>query len=85
MSDVLAHALWSRQRAYRDIIERHRDVLDQVEVEALREAVELVGCLRRLAGPASVPVIHEAFGAPGDFGYESEIGMALDGTYRGAK
>jgi hypothetical protein len=45
--------------------------------------VELVRCLRRLLAGRSVDEVHRAFGAPGDFGYETAIGDALSRVYRG--
>lgn len=47
----------------------------------VREAAELVRCLRRLLAGRTVEEIHRAFGAPGDFGYETPIGDALARVY----
>lgn len=52
--------------------------------EALRAIglnVELVNCLRRLVKGRTVGELHAAFGAPGDFGYETPIGAALAKVY----
>lgn len=49
---------------------------------SLREAVELVRCLRRLVQARTVSEIHQAFGAPGDFGYDTPIGDGLAQLYR---
>lgn len=45
--------------------------------------VRLVGVLRRLCGDYTTDGIYKAFGAPGDFGYETLIGDALYRVYRG--
>lgn len=57
--------------------------IDGKEATLLREAEELVRCLRRLVGFCTPDDIHKAFGAPGDFGYETPIGAALAKVYRG--
>lgn len=49
----------------------------------LREAIELTCCLRRLLPGRTVTEVHDAFGAPGDFGYETPVGDALARLYRG--
>lgn len=85
---VLQDAIYGRERDYSELLQR---LLDRVENDPeeygwwqLREAIELVSCLRRLLEGRSVAEIHKAFGAPGDFGYETPIGAALDKTYRQA-
>lgn len=91
MSAPLETALLQRAGDYAAAIDRLRDLADDSEVGdailkrtyALREAVELVRCLRRLVRGRSIEELHAAFGAPGDFGYESAIGDALARTYRG--
>jgi hypothetical protein len=90
MSKVLVDALTKRGREYREAIDRLRELaIDRTENEVfdltilLREAVELVACLRRLVPVADVAELHRAFGAPGDFGYETPIGEALARIYRG--
>lgn len=50
----------------------------------LRDAVELMAVVRRMIVGRSVREIHAAFGAPGDWGYETKIGAALSKLYRGA-
>lgn len=45
----------------------------------LRNAAELIRVLARLLAGKSV---HEAFGAPGDWGYDTPIGDALLEVYR---
>jgi hypothetical protein len=81
---VLVDALRKREPIYRDAYDDVRDRIEDSEmVYHLREAVTLVSCLRRLVQHATVEQIHQAFGAPGDFGYETEIGDALARTYRG--
>jgi hypothetical protein len=54
-------------------------------VQAMRLVAEMAGCLRRLVPHADIPAIHRAFGAPGDFGYETPIGDALARLYRSHK
>lgn len=68
----LEEALAKRERAYAEAIEQ------------LHEAVFLVSILRRLVRGLSVAEIHAAFGAPGDFGYETPIGAALSDLYQRA-
>lgn len=82
MSAALVSALTQRERDYRAIL----DLLPEAETTArqdLREAIEMVSCLRRLLPGCSVEQVHKAFGAPGDFGYETVIGDALSRFYRG--
>lgn len=94
----LQTAVRRRERAYADALDRLRDDAEPdpygdraarseeeqaADLRALREAVELVKCLRRLLEGRTVREIHSAFGAPGDFGYETAIGDALARTYRG--
>ena len=86
---ALVDALALRERQCRDVVNRLRAAepltdleLDEV-VHLLREAVELVGCLRRLVPVGDLQALHRAFGAPGDFGYETPIGDALARLYRG--
>lgn len=85
----LLDALAARQADYRDALDKVLEVLydighDETTAAArgLHEAIELVGCLRRLVPVASVVDIHRAFGAPGDFGYETPVGAALYRVYR---
>lgn len=85
----IANALTERERLYRDGIARLRELSsDEAENEVyditflLREAVDLVGVLRRLMPSASDKGMHDAFGAPGDWGYGAPIGAALDTFYR---
>ena len=82
VNQVLVDALARRQRHYLEAIDRLRDA-DHPDAVLLREAVELAGCLRRLLADRTVDEIHRAFGAPGDFGYETPIGAALAVVYRG--
>lgn len=59
---------------------------NQSEVRAiaalLREASVLVGCLRRMTDKCASDEIFRAFGAPGDFGYDTPVGDALYAFYR---
>jgi hypothetical protein len=79
----LTDALALREREMSDAIDRLRDHNDddRADVWLLREAVELVRCLRRLAAGRTVDELHKAFGAPGDFGYETPVGAALAKVY----
>lgn len=86
----LQSVLIQRATAYSQAIDRLRENGLNEEPDAvsdaiqdLREAVELTRCLRRLLDGRTVREIHAAFGAPGDFGYETALGAALDRTYRG--
>lgn len=87
---VLVDALIQKEKDYSAAVDRLRS-LDAVENDndawgatgLLREAVELVRCLRRLVPEVPVTDLHRAFGAPGDFGYETPIGDALSTVYRG--
>src|SRR5690606_16403313 len=86
----LQEAIMRRESDYLSAIDRLREIAsdeDENQVysltSALREAITLVGCLRRLVADRSVSEIHRAFGAPGDFGYETLIGDALYRTYQG--
>lgn len=88
MSDILANAIRGREQLYREALDRARERAEELGEEfsdqCPREAIELVGCLRRLVSQCTVTQIHQAFGAPGDFGYDSPIGDALSHTYRSA-
>ncbi len=82
---VLQDALSRREGEYRELLQR---LMERVENDPeeygwrqLRELIELVRCLRRLLDGRTVDEIHKAFGAPGDFGYESAIGSALAKAY----
>lgn len=59
-----------------------RDIPDAESIDEaarqIREAVELVRALARLLEGKTV---HQAFGAPGDWGYGTEIGSALYRLY----
>lgn len=85
---ILVQAIAERERQYRDAIDRVRMNIEN-DPEAwdattlLREAIGIIGCLRRLLPDVSVDAVYRAFGAPGDFGYETTIGDALYRLYRG--
>lgn len=90
MSKELADAIEKHARRYSDAIDRLREIATpSAENEThdltrtLGEAVELVRCLRRLTRGRTAEEIHGAFGAPGDFGYETPLGAALARVYRG--
>ena len=82
----LVDALLKQERLYADAIDTLRDPASESAISGaawkLREAVELVRCLRRLLAGRTTEEIHRAFGAPGDFGYETPIGEALSRLYR---
>ena len=88
-SNPLYDAIGTRVREYDTAIERLRELAsDEAEDEVyqltilLREAVELARCLRRLTQGRTTEDLHNAFGSPGDFGYDTPIGSALDRVYR---
>ena len=83
----LIAAIKKREQKYKSALEQLIDVSDNDfeatdSAQALSEAIELVACLRRALPSLGVATIRRAFGAPGDFGYESAIGAALSTTYR---
>ncbi len=83
---TLITAIEKSEREYSAALERLRD-LDKdgeanTEAHQLREAIELVRCLRRLLNGRTVNEVYKAFGAPGDFGYDTPIGDALARLYR---
>lgn len=87
---ALERAIRTRELEYVTALDRLESYApEEMENEAraqamlLREAIELVRCLRRLTRGRSPDELHAAFGAPGDFGYETPIGDALARTYRG--
>lgn len=84
---ILIEALSLRENAYRTAIDGLLSAVedDQAAYDSarmLRESAELVGCLRRIVAECNVEQIHRAFGAPGDFGYETILGDALYRLYR---
>lgn len=86
----LRDAITERERIYNDAIDRLRELATpEIESEVydltflLREAIEMARCARRLLPGRTVREVHAAFGAPGDFGYHTPIGDALNKLYRG--
>jgi hypothetical protein len=81
----LTEALMGRLDLYNDAVDRFRELAEKEEdyrlTRALREAVELTRCLRRLVESSDINAVYRAFGAPGDFGYETPIGDALRRLY----
>jgi len=69
-------------RALRQIAERVdglvTDDTSQEDHSTLRNSAELI---RTLARMASGKTLYQSFGAPGDWGYHTEIGKALAGLY----
>lgn len=57
------------------------DTLKSAE-EAARMAEALIGCLCRLLVGRTKEEIRKAFGAPGDYGHNSSLGIALDTYYQ---
>lgn len=84
-TDGLAHAVSFCERDAQAAIDRLRqeDLLSDAEYWALQKVVALAGCLRRLLPERTVVELHNAFGAPGDFGYDTAVGDALYRLYRG--
>ncbi len=90
-SSVLAKAIGRRWGDYTAALDWLRERTDtdpeaHARLWSLREAQYLTSCLRRLleAGHFTTEQLHRAFGAPGDFGYETPIGAALSETYTAA-
>lgn len=70
----LEAALWGAEEAVRQSSDDPpREVLD---------ASHLVGCLRRLVHTCTAVELHAAFGAPGDWGYDTALGRALSDIYK---
>jgi len=85
-TDDLVRAVAAVERDARRVRDRLRDAEDittTAEENTLALVAELAGCLRRLLPGRTVSEIHNAFGAPGDFGYETALGDALARFYRG--
>jgi hypothetical protein len=87
-NDVLVEALMKREKDYAAAIDSLRAVVENDPkawdaTTLLREAIEMVRCLRRIVPVCAVGDIHRSFGAPGDFGYETPLGDALNRLYRG--
>lgn len=85
---LLDRALIAREREVYAAISRLVEIApceheDEVYLlrSQLRDAPTLIGCLRRLAQGRSAEELHAAFGAPGDFGYETPLGDALYRIY----
>jgi hypothetical protein len=85
--EAFVGVLAKRERAQLAAIDALLDRLDdEPELSAAlrllrRESCELARVARRLTGMVSVDLIYRAFGAPGDWGYESPIGAALYKLY----
>lgn len=91
----LGAALQHEAQDYDKAVRRLRELVDDgamrephdVELydlaRTLRNASEMVRILRRLAAGRTVQEIHDAFGAPGDWGYGTPVGDALARLYRG--
>lgn len=83
----LDRALGARLGDYADALDRVRDLeeVSGADARLLREAVELVRVLGKMASGRSTEEIHSAFGDPGEWGYDSPIGDALYRLYQEAK
>lgn len=86
---ALAEALYKSNNRFCYDLERLRhlaspETVDEVDslTRDLRDAIEFSRCLRRLVPELTADQIHRAFGAPGDFGYETPLGAALHDIYR---
>jgi hypothetical protein len=86
----LQAAIETRAREYNKGLDRLQDLASESDSDEtydiailLSEAVVLVRCLRRLTQGRTPAELHDAFGAPGDFGYDTAIGSALARAYRG--
>ena len=89
-SETLATALDREAQGFDRAVRRLRELADDGAPQeihdlarTLRNASELVRTLRRLAGGRTAQEIHGAFGAPGDWGYDTPVGDALARLYRG--
>ena len=87
-NEDLQKAIGRREHAYFQAIDRLRDLAtDETEDEVhtltstLKEALYLLASSRRLIDGRSASEIHKAFGAPGNWGYETPIGDALYRLY----
>lgn len=82
---ALIRALQGEQKDIRQTFDRLLVVIGAGEssrvVDQFRNALEYIACLRRLLVGRSLREVHDAFGAPGDFGYEHPVGMALAEIY----
>lgn len=78
----LVKALRRREAECRAVIDQH--LSDHADRWLLLEAVELVACLRRILPTLTRDELHRAFGAPGDFGYDTPVGDALHRIYHAA-
>lgn len=48
----------------------------------VRTAIDLIDALKKLARGRTLGELHDAFGAPGEWGYETAFGQALSEFYR---
>ncbi len=84
-AEPLRAAIAKKEAAYEAALDLLTADADSEEADRakweLREALELVRCLRRLLEGRSREEVYRAFGAPGDFGYHRPIGDALAAIY----
>lgn len=95
-TNALVRALDAEAQGYADVLHRLGEIADGDDVEGtpespelhdlaqrLRNGAELLRVLRRLVAGRSRRELHDAFGAPGDWGYDTPLGDALHRLYRG--
>ncbi len=84
LEDAITSQLRGYQSALDALVARIDDEADiGIERHLLLEAIEIARCARRLVRGRTMKELHDAFGAPGDFGYDTPIGEALARLYRG--
>lgn len=62
----------------------HNLVADETsdqDTRTLRDGAELIRVLARMVAGKTIQEVHRAFGAPGDWGYETPIGNTLSNLY----
>jgi len=87
--EALARAVLKMSEESRESIDRLNDLAtDEIEdqfcseIRRLHRTVRLVEILSELVTGCTAQQIHAAFGAPGDWGYETPLGDALHRIYR---
>jgi len=90
----LVSAIYARERALREAYYELRDRFSEDGYQAdadsavskalrdVRESFNLVSALRRAVAGMDRGEVLRVFGAPGDYGYETDVGQALDRFYR---
>lgn len=80
VTDIGDDSITTRFDAEPQIDQDASEALDALD-EQRRTLVRLLDCLCRLAEGATREQIRKAFGAPGDWGYDTPIGAALYRLY----